>query len=752
MTKSKSQLANAEPRPGAPGLCQLALIILVSVVIARATMLEGLRDPFGVSPNSQPYPRGAGPAAGLVLDLLCCVPALLLLPRPSLSCVLYLLLGLWTAASVLWADDQFAAAVCAAHVIAAVAVLWAAARIVTDWRRFRLVAAIAQGLLLLYLSQCILYRFVELPATLHEFQLHKDEFLKERGWEPNSFLARQFEKKLENGEMLGFNGSSNSLAATLVLLLGVSAGPLLQRIADQQWDGSLTIGLAIPLTFWILYYTQCKAAFVTPLLIAAMLLLRRRINYFTGLAIILAALAAVLGYGLIYHGLPSASLNFRWRYWTAAWQMFLARPWLGVGWSNFGLHYPRYRLPVAAEEIQEPHNFFIRWLTELGIIGALLGVAWLARMWWELSRPTAQSSVPATQSSRTGLGLIALIAALGMSLNVLAAVDLDESGSFVLMELLKRMLFFCMLVLGASMAAIRSLKEARLDERPAPWVLYATLASLGAFLVHNLIEFSLYETGPMMLFALLAGSALGLRRGPAKPGRLAAVGLIPAVAVWIAAALGLVLPVVQAEALAQQGDDDLRASHLDEAADLYQQAYRDHVPYNSDYLYRAASALAHEPRDNRAAVKALLDEAIAENPSSVVYYLSRAGVQTNVDAVKADFEKALELNPNEVSIYLDFADALARFGQLADAAEQDELALKYNDLLPTEEPKRLNDAAIRERWADVLTTMGKTGEAAEQARQALKDNEALSADDPQRLTTKEIDRIRKMAYAAPTGL
>lgn len=103
MKKSKAirrpttEPARVAPVPaGASQLLQIALIVAISVVIAKSTMMESLRDPFGITPNAAPYPRGQGPASGLVLDLLACVPALLVcihrvlqkrpIVRKSLAC------------------------------------------------------------------------------------------------------------------------------------------------------------------------------------------------------------------------------------------------------------------------------------------------------------------------------------------------------------------------------------------------------------------------------------------------------------------------------------------------------------------------------------------------------------------------------------------------------------------------------------------------------------------------------------------
>src|SRR5437867_520393 len=84
----------SKPRPKQPAdnvgaeytaLTKLAFVTMLALVIARATMVEILRDPTPVLPGTTGPPRGAGVATSLVLDLLCCVPAILILLRRAID-------------------------------------------------------------------------------------------------------------------------------------------------------------------------------------------------------------------------------------------------------------------------------------------------------------------------------------------------------------------------------------------------------------------------------------------------------------------------------------------------------------------------------------------------------------------------------------------------------------------------------------------------------------------------------------------
>ena len=91
---------------------------------------------------------------------------------------------------------------------------------------------------------------------------------------------------------------------------------------------------------------------------------------------------------------------------------------------------------------------------------------------------------------------------------------------------------------------------------------------------------------------------------------------------------------------------------------------------------------------------ALLDTAIRLDPNRPQYWLHRANARlrspaADAAAVRADYDRALRLDPNNVDARLEYAEVLAKFGDRAAAADQYRQALRYNDLLSPDEPKRL---------------------------------------------------------------
>jgi hypothetical protein len=724
--------------PGQGALTHIAFVLACALVIARATFLETVRETEPVEPGATAAPLGASATTSLVYDLLLCVPALLVLLqraigpsgrlRLSAAHLLFFAIAVCALCSAFWASDKFLTVVTATHLLAASILVWTMSQLVNSWLRVRLIAAMCFGLLLIYVANGTIYRLVDVPDNIEYWKNHKDEELRKRGWEPGSFQALQFEQKIVNGEMVGFNASPNTFAAIVVMLAVVCAGVVIQRLLDNDEVGwPLVTIIGILAAGWIVHYTRSKAAMLTPIaagvILAALGLLGgtmarwRKALYFTGASLFLVAAAGIAAAGVMRGNLLASSMTFRLHYWLGAVKVLEQHPLAGIGWGNFGLHYVGVRLPVAAEEVKDPHNLIVRAFVELGIVGGALMLAWLARMWWELTAPTA---LPATISTEAAMELspgdkarraftvrtIGAISLLAMLSSTCASVDFStvtpDANWFILLQVMKRSLFLGLLLLGFAAVSLRSSQDAVLDDRPAPWVMYSILAAIAVFLMHSLIDFSLFEPGAMCVFAALLGAGLGMRGGtptenqPSKSRGWLALGA--AAIAWLGIACAIVLPIGIAEARARRADDLIRTLHPRSAATQLRGAFERLWVPNSDYAYRAAIALTRSGASPQE-IRTLLDAAIKANPVNVAFFRTRAQVelaQPKADPKRVidDYEQSIRLDPNDVSLHLEFADALVRLGMKAHALDEYRSALHYNDLLNPDEPKRLQPSKI----------------------------------------------------------
>ena len=708
------------PTPRGPWVTWTALAIALVLMIVRLTTPEALREPWAATPGGPATPRGPGPAVGMLLDLLALLPALLVLSRRAFdssfrltwkfSHALLWAAVVWTGLSVLWSADKFAAVVGASHLFAAAATLWAVSQCAGDGASRRLVAGVCFGLLLLLSVQLLLFRFIDVPADARYWDQNKTEILKEHNWDANSFLARQLEMKLKNGETVSFFTSPNTLAAVGVTLMAVVAMAGVQRVRDGDGPGwwGLTAA-AIVSTIWILLEARSKTSIGTPvlgvLLLGAFVLNREKIRrhatraYVAGVIAVVMAVIAVIGHGLYHHGLFkghfSDSLDFRWKYWTASAKLVAQKPLFGVGFANFGSHYLSVRQPDAVEEIQDPHNVLVRFAVETGLVGLTFVIAWLARVAWEITRPIGSSPVEDTR--RVPLVAVASVAVLGIIISTLVNVDFSQGVADVSLEVMRRLLYALVLVAGTLLVTMRSPHETRADDRPAGWIFYGIVIALVLFFVHNLIDFSFFEPGPMLASLLLCGVAVarGVEADDSEISRrkgLAIGGLAVALVGWVVFALALVVPISAGDLASAAADEATRQNKPAEAvADL--QIAMASVPYNAEYAERAAGAELQAGRGELA--RPLLDRAVALDPMRVSAYLLRAQVEMagpspSADRVAADFDRILAINPNDVTLRLQYAAALDRLDRRAEALKQYRAALAANNALGPDEPRRLS--------------------------------------------------------------
>ncbi|MEM6314023.1 MAG: O-antigen ligase family protein, partial [Planctomycetota bacterium] len=368
-------------------LTRLAWVLAVAVVLARATVSEAVRDVLPVGPlegDEVAAPRGTLASTTAVLNLLACLPALLVLTRrvidptyvlrPTIGVLLALPLVAWACVSVAWADDKLVAAAESAHWVAAAALLFAVSQLVRTWLRFRQAAAVAIAVLVVLCVRGLFFQLDELPALQEQFAQERSAFLAAQGLDPDSPQARQFDRRINSGAPQGFSTSPNTFGATLVLGCLVAVALALQRMRDKDASGLAALPvLAVPVALWLLYLTSSKAGFGGLMLGVAGIVAVWRFGpawgklhpTAFGVGLVMFVLASAVGLMLLAAGLvPIASLTFRWNYWLGSASAFAQQPVFGTGIGNFGDAWLIHRPANAAEEIRDPHNTLVRFFVE----------------------------------------------------------------------------------------------------------------------------------------------------------------------------------------------------------------------------------------------------------------------------------------------------------------------------------------------------------------------------------------------------
>lgn len=728
MAKAPSRTVEVPERWGI--LTRGAFLLLLALVAARCCMTEIFRDPTPVTPGAGSAPRAAGPATSVLVDLLLCVPAILVLGRRVFdgkyvvrlgwSHLLFGLFAGWAVVSTAWAADRFAAIVNGFHWVAAAAVVFAGSQLVRSWRRIRIVAAVGVGLLLIYGGLGLHKRLVDHPDFVRDWDKRgKAAYMRETGLTEHDFQLVQMDRKIRGGELVGFSTSANTYAAGIVVLAVIGMGVAAQRWVDGRRGVAVALAAAVPVLAFALHHTHSRLAYLTPVLglfalvalrwIGPWLAAKHRKAFVLGVVAFGLGVAAVAGHGLYHGSLVEQSMTNRWYYWTGAARVVKQRPVLGVGLGNFGLYYPEVRPPLGVEEVADPHNVLVKAFAELGVVGGGLMIALLGVLAWEMTRPNAPVVPAAAEKPTRWLPMALTLAILAAVLNFLFSHDWEQEAAWLVLNLMAAVAGAVLMVVGLAAGALRGLDPAEVDDAAAPWVLRGVLVALGVLFVHNLIDFSLSEPGVLSLFALLVGAVLGLRHpsvaGKSKRTAGAVVALSAAVLAWMVA-LGLVwLRTALAESAGARGDAMVRAATpgnpapLEQARVAYTQAM-EAQPLNAEYPYRLANVLFLR-NDHRTYVEGMIARAIEGNPRAIRYHRLRGQYAASREPVDAEglrlgYQRALALDPRQVQVRIEYAEALARAGDLDNSAEQLREALRYDEQLPKDEPKRLAPARRRE--------------------------------------------------------
>jgi O-antigen ligase len=101
----------------------------------------------------------------------------------------------------------------------------------------------------------------------------------------------------------------------------------------------------------------------------------------------------------------------RMAHWQAAYEMWLARPWLGVGIGQYAAAYPDFMLPGWRDPLGHAHNYYLNVLAEVGLPGLLAYLA-VVLSWFVLALRRVGGAT--TQLGRgLALGVLGVLAATG---------------------------------------------------------------------------------------------------------------------------------------------------------------------------------------------------------------------------------------------------------------------------------------------------------------------------------------------------
>jgi hypothetical protein len=723
-------------------LRRVAGVAIVTVAVARCLIEFPFLLVFDVDPVVDPTPlSGLGRGGSLLLDALLlgaaaagCVAEGLLARRrlewlPWLLAFLPVPVVLWHGAADL--GDLAGGATWAAAAAAGVTL----AHLGRDRAlRIVLVALLAAAIVPVGVRGCaqsavevggVTIRGPEYAQTLRQFQEKREEFFRERGWEPDSPGARLYERRLRRGDPRGWFTTANIFASLMAFGTVIFAGLLRQRPTGLFAAAAVLCAAG-------LLAAGSKGAFLAAAAGVALRLapslgdpLRRMVARRGGplaLACVAAALGAIALRGVLVPEwfLGDRSLLFRWHYQVGAARILADHPLLGVGPDGFQEAYAAVRPPRSPEEVRSAHSMLADWLATLG--GGGLGWGALAAVGvWRAGRrlapvPEAPLGAPLPPRSRWPLVAAAAVAVAGLVPAIAAeAARLDTFSEEVLRVAGVAGYVAAAAILGAALSLAGS--EA----------LEASLAAAAITLVvHGQIEMTFFEPGSVVWMACALGLAapLRVRPGPAAAGALLGAILL-AVACWLAAG-----PAASASRATAQ---------MIAAAEAVARPPRPTPQELTERREAAAEALRRawerqSPRDHR------VIEAAARQ-------LLRAGVESQgprraalIERAVAAAERAVAEHGRPTSLRLS-AEAHRLLALQTKAAEHRDAAIERAQSLAAADPAGVGPWVF---LGDLLREAARPLEAADAYRRALRNDANFELDPMKQLPPAQRERLVRL--------
>ncbi len=412
------------------------------------------------------------------------------------------------------------------------------AQILDHSAKVRLVLLFLVGLGIVSAYQCAEQRFISNAGMIEQYEKTPQILLEPLGIETGTFQHFLFEHRLYSRGVRGFFTTSNSAASFAILACAAAVVLLVQRLRDSRRRGvapryAWFAGLATALVGAGLLLTQSKGgllAFFAGLVLCGLVLGVRQwlpakklllVKVLIPLALLLVAGAGyvMVDYGLKHGRLPGGnSMLVRWQYWTASAKMYADHRLTGIGPGNFSDNYTRYKPAAALESVADPHNFVLSLLTQygpLGLIGFLAMVFLPLR--WSATAPAPVSPVVLTYPQpwfrRLALATLLVVCACLLLVRALLLPTTADSPDLLLYEMITVHIAPVATLLIGFLLIASPLDDtsARQVDSPNPILSLVLGGAVLAVLLHNLVDYALFEPGVWMTFWIVIACLIATR-------------------------------------------------------------------------------------------------------------------------------------------------------------------------------------------------------------------------------------------------
>ena len=380
--------------------------------------------------------------------------------------------------------------------------------------------------------QCAEQFFVSNKVIIEQYKSAPETILGPLGIEPGSYNHMLLEHRIMSQDVRSFFTTGNSAGSFALLSAFAALAILLYKFKNRK-------SIAVPLLILIaiifgLALTHSKGAIaasfigvvllLTYLLFGKWLKLHAKAVLVAFIFLFLVAGGMLIFYGLKHGRLPGGnSMLVRWQYWYSSAKMYADHPLTGVGPGNFSYFYTQYKIPSALETITNPHNFLLTIITQYGPLG-LLGflAACLIPIWGKIFSPQQPFSGSDTSRSAQFKRLLFILAVI-ISIVLLFTKPLFLKPSSAAGHPLVFVYAVFMLYIAPSLIFLivcwLFASDIIITELPRNNIIGAVLfCAIAGCLIHNLIDFALFEPAIYMIFWYLLACLIALDSKHNTPG------------------------------------------------------------------------------------------------------------------------------------------------------------------------------------------------------------------------------------------
>ncbi|MBN2456179.1 MAG: O-antigen ligase family protein [Sedimentisphaerales bacterium] len=385
--------------------------------------------------------------------------------------------------------------------------------------KIKIVLVVVGALGIVSAYKCSEQFFVSNQMTIEQYEQDPQSLLKALGIKEDSFEHMLFEHRLYSRGIRGFFTNRNSAGAFACLAAFAALGLLFEkwknfRLGAHSVRKFPICFFAVAVIVFSLAITRSKGAsaafLVMVIALIGYLLFGRYFKKHRKFLFAVVLAAAVLGgcvfilYGITHKTLPGgSSMLVRWQYWQGALKMYADNPLKGVGPGNFVHFYTHYKEPAALESVADPHNFLLSILTQYGPIGLFGFLAMILVPLFKVFFAGYDDNLRKSSSAKSGFQKTAFVFLTVSSLTLLVVRVMLIP--IPLSEYIEVNIYIVFTMYLAPVAAFFIgfwilAKDVDWNAPVSSAIFAAIFFAVLACLIHNLIDFAVFEPGILTVF------------------------------------------------------------------------------------------------------------------------------------------------------------------------------------------------------------------------------------------------------------